>query len=399
MARNVRVVTGPAYAPQDRAEAFADALTARALRSRAPQQGGPVQVAMNPWEGVAQMGEAGIAALLSRRAQKLAGADQERKLAANDQMIRQLAGTKTEDRAPMATYGQQVPNDERVQALSAAMAGKTPEESNQILSGQVLQNTLAKPKFERVDLGDSIGVVDESGNVVQRIPKGYTPDAALRESGENSRYDRASGNARLGAQTTMRGQDIGAQTQMRGQDMTYGSTIRGQDMSAETARRGQDITRATAQGTQDAATAAKNAANTQTWDMYRTARAGLLGGLEGTSTGPVAGRMPAITSAQQTADGGVSAMAPVLKQLFRIAGEGTFTDRDQALLLMMVPSRTDLPDARDAKIANIDRIVRAKLGVPEDASADLSPQSGAAPAPASASPDIYNYMLQYGGAR
>ena len=148
MARNVRVVTGPAYAPQDRAEAFADALTARALRSRAPQQGGPVQVAMNPWEGVAQLGEAGIAALLSRKSQKLAEADHQRKLAANDAMIRQLAGTKTEDRAPMATYGQQVPNDERVQALSAALGGMDPAAANQVLSGQVLQRTLGDPKEE-----------------------------------------------------------------------------------------------------------------------------------------------------------------------------------------------------------------------------------------------------------
>lgn len=239
MARNVRVVTGPAYAPQDRAEAFADALTARALRSRAPQQGGPVQVAMNPWEGVAQLGEAGIAALLSRKSIKLAEADHQRKLAANDQMIRQLAGTKTEDRAPMATYGQQVPDDSRIGALTAAMAGKDPNEANQILSGQVLQNTFAKPKYERVDLGDSIGVVDESGNVVQRIPKGYTPDAQLREGGENARWQTPSGNARLGSQTTMRGQDIGAQTQMRGQDMTYGAATRGQDMTAETARAAQ----------------------------------------------------------------------------------------------------------------------------------------------------------------
>ena len=61
-----------------------------------------------------------------------------------------------------------------------------------------------------------------------------------------------------------------------------------------------------------------------------------------------------------------AAMAPVLKQLFRVSGEGVFTDRDQALLLDMVPKRTDLPAAREAKIANIDAIVRAKLGMPSE---------------------------------
>ena len=148
MVRNVRVVTGPAYAPQDRAEAMADALTARALRPRAPQQGGRVAVAMSPWEGIAQLGEAGIAAALSKRAMKLAEAEQQRKLASNDAMIRQLAGTKTEDRAPMAIYGQQVPNDERIQALTAALGGMDPATANQVLSGQVLQRTLGDPAQE-----------------------------------------------------------------------------------------------------------------------------------------------------------------------------------------------------------------------------------------------------------
>lgn len=97
-------------------------------------------------------------------------------------------------------------------------------------------------------------------------------------------------------------------------------------------------------------------------DVYRTARTGLMEGLAGSSTGPIMGRIPAVTSAQQIAQGGVAAMAPVLKQMFRSAGEGTFTDRDQQLLLDMVPTRTDTPEAAKAKIANIDRIVEAKLG-------------------------------------
>lgn len=100
-----------------------------------------------------------------------------------------------------------------------------------------------------------------------------------------------------------------------------------------------------------------------TLDLYETARDGLLSGLEGSVTGPFAGRMPAVTEAQQTAEGGVAAMAPVLKQLFRVSGEGVFTDRDQALLLDMVPKRTDHPEARRKKMENIDAIVKAKLGM------------------------------------
>lgn len=101
-----------------------------------------------------------------------------------------------------------------------------------------------------------------------------------------------------------------------------------------------------------------------TLQLYETAMAGLRSGLDGTVTGPVAGRFPAVTTGQQVAEGGVAAMAPILKQLFRAAGEGTFTDKDQELLLRMVPTRTDTPEAREAKMQNIDNIVRAKLRAP-----------------------------------
>jgi hypothetical protein len=101
----------------------------------------------------------------------------------------------------------------------------------------------------------------------------------------------------------------------------------------------------------------------QVYKLYETARDGLMSGLENSLTGPIVGRAPAFTSSQQIAEGAVAAMAPVLKQLFRVSGEGVFTDKDQDLLLKMVPKRTDRPDAAKAKIENIDRIVRAKLGV------------------------------------
>lgn len=110
-----------------------------------------------------------------------------------------------------------------------------------------------------------------------------------------------------------------------------------------------------------------------TFELYETARDGLLTGLEGSVTGPVAGRIPAVTEAQQTAEGGVSAMAPVLKQLFRVAGEGTFTDRDQDILINMIPTRTDHPEARAKKIANIDNIVKAKLGMGKPSTGGLDP--------------------------
>lgn len=109
------------------------------------------------------------------------------------------------------------------------------------------------------------------------------------------------------------------------------------------------------EGTQKAV--AQNAA-LGLWDQ---ALSGLREGLAGTETGPIAGRIPAFTGAQQKAESAVAALAPVLKQIFRVAGEGTFTDRDQAMLLDMIPTRKVDESVREDVIANIDSIVRAKL--------------------------------------
>ncbi len=94
---------------------------------------------------------------------------------------------------------------------------------------------------------------------------------------------------------------------------------------------------------------------------YTAARDGLVEALENTLSGPLVGRGPAVTAAQQIAEGAAAAMAPVLKSLFRVSGEGVFTDRDQQLLLDMLPDRTDHPEAQRAKIAAVDAIVAAKL--------------------------------------
>lgn len=102
------------------------------------------------------------------------------------------------------------------------------------------------------------------------------------------------------------------------------------------------------------------------YELYSAARKGLESSLGKTVTGPILGRLPAVTANQQAADSSVAAMAPVLKQLFRVAGEGVFTDRDQELLLRMVTDRTVHPGARKEILANVDNIVRAKLGMGAD---------------------------------
>ncbi|MBL4651262.1 MAG: hypothetical protein JKY53_00145 [Flavobacteriales bacterium] len=116
--------------------------------------------------------------------------------------------------------------------------------------------------------------------------------------------------------------------------------------------------------------------NSTTLKVYDTAMSGLVTALGGTVTGPVAGWLPALTTNSQIAEGAVAAMSPVLKQLFRGAGEGTFTDQDQKLLNEMIPTRKDTKAARIAKIQNIDAIVRAKLGIDQGSGGGQARQGG-----------------------
>ena len=100
----------------------------------------------------------------------------------------------------------------------------------------------------------------------------------------------------------------------------------------------------------------------RTFDAFTKAIGNVEASFAKTDTGPIVGLLPAYTENQQIAEGAVAAMAPILKQLFRSAGEGVFTDKDQALLLDMAPKRTDRPGAAAAKIQAIKDIVAAKLG-------------------------------------
>jgi hypothetical protein len=102
---------------------------------------------------------------------------------------------------------------------------------------------------------------------------------------------------------------------------------------------------------------------TAAFNTYEMALEGLMKGMKGTPTGPLIGKLPAITTAQQKAQGGMAAMIPVLKQIFRAAGEGVFTDKDQQALIDMIPTRETTPAAREALLQNIDNIIRAKLGM------------------------------------
>jgi hypothetical protein len=101
--------------------------------------------------------------------------------------------------------------------------------------------------------------------------------------------------------------------------------------------------------------------NSKALAIYEAGVNGLVSGLSETTTGPIVGFLPALTANAQIADGAVAIMAPILKQIFREAGEGSFSDGDQKLLIDMIPTRKDKEEARIGKLKNIDAIVRAKL--------------------------------------
>ena len=131
--------------------------------------------------------------------------------------------------------------------------------------------------------------------------------------------------------------------------------------------------------------------NTKAWSVYDSAMSNLAKAMGQTSTGVFSGFLPAVTSNQQIAEGAIAVMAPVLKDMFRSAGEGTFTDADQRMLIKMIPTRSDSPEARIEKIRAIDEIVRAKLGMGETTQ-PVSASSGQADTPVVTTQEQYDAL-------
>lgn len=123
------------------------------------------------------------------------------------------------------------------------------------------------------------------------------------------------------------------------------------------------VTAVTAQVKNVADSLTKNKSNNSALKVYETGIESLRNSLGDTSTGPLVGLLPAFTTSAQVAEGASSMMAPVLKQMFRSSGEGTFTDSDQKLLMNMIPKRTDTAAAIKSKLEFLDNMVNAKLGV------------------------------------
>lgn len=141
-----------------------------------------------------------------------------------------------------------------------------------------------------------------------------------------------------------------------------------QGLTPELANRERQLTVERGRGEQQVTSEVNAKKNSNAYQTYKTAIGQLEQSASQTTTNPVVGLLPAVTANAQIMEGAVSMMAPVLKEMFRQAGEGTFTDKDQELLLKMVPTRNEHPEAIKAKLGMIDNLVRAKLqqGAPQD---------------------------------
>lgn len=236
----------PGLEAEDYRVQLARAMQQRAMTPNLPPVGGPVQAVYSPWQGLTDLATALVSSRNVRKSedayQRAQQAQMAAKQAAQQEALQAMIGRQVQPPVdgvgPMPEGGRVTPSYEETIAASqgAINAGVAPEIAKALLE-------LRKPKEpQRVDLGDRIGLINDQGQVVGEIPKGATPDAAMREQGDMARWQTPSANTQMTVGATMRGQDVSAATTRRGQDMTYGAAVRGQDMTADTARRGQDLT-------------------------------------------------------------------------------------------------------------------------------------------------------------
>ena len=109
----------------------------------------------------------------------------------------------------------------------------------------------------------------------------------------------------------------------------------------------------------------ENRGNNRALAVYDTSIDTVRSAFDKASTGPIAGWFTAMGANNQMAKASVAMMGPLMKDIFRSAGEGTFTDGDQALLMSMLPSTSDKPEAVAFKLEFMDKIIRSKLAAQE----------------------------------
>ena len=79
-------------------------------------------------------------------------------------------------------------------------------------------------------------------------------------------------------------------------------------------------------------------------------------------TGSLQGNLPAASQSSRMFETARTQMLPLLKDVFRKAGEGTFTEGDQRILTDLIPDRTMDAQEFDAAVRRLDAVVAMKAG-------------------------------------
>ena len=125
-------------------------------------------------------------------------------------------------------------------------------------------------------------------------------------------------------------------------------------------------------GAGTAAAAAEGAANATAMangplrDQFDFGFSALEQALGGTGqTGKILGNIPGLTTGAQIADNAKALLLPIMKSVFRGAGEGVFTDKDQDTLEAMLPTRSMTPEAAAQALDSVKMLVSLKLQNPQ----------------------------------
>lgn len=241
------------------------------------------------------------------------------------------------------------------------------------IGGKMLENELAAPDIKYQDAGDSI-IVMRNGVEAGRIKKGASPDSMLGANVSMRGQDIGALTASRGQDITARGQDVGAATATRGQDIT----ARGQDLSSETTRRGQDLN---LEGDKIKAAAGVGAKLPVLQSMEYVAER-FKEANKKVSTGGMMGMKGVISGATDYQDAAMldnlsQQMSTELRTIFRIPGEGSLSDKEQAQYGLQLPSRKYDAAQNDAILNDLLTRARIRMGQPNaagapDTGADLS---------------------------
>lgn len=249
------------------------------------------------------------------------------------------------------------PVDPKRTAALGVLKNLPPDALQNLVGQQAAASLFPKAKkVEKVDFGDAIGFVDsETGQEVgKRAPKGASPDATL--SATTSRE-----NAQLGAKTSSENTDKTVGATLQGQKVTE----RGQNITANTALEGQKTAR------EIAATKAAGNVNAKlpVLDSLDYVADQFRAGLKNVSTGGpmgLKGKISGVTDYQdaKVLDNLSQQLSTELRTLFRIPGEGSLSDKEQAQYGLQLPSRDYDADKNEKIIRDIQNRARLRLSQP-----------------------------------